>query len=99
MENKKHTLCWLCKNAGGGCSWSKTFKPVKGWVAEPTVLNISKDQVVDSFIVESCPKFIRKFKRHKTVEQKAAELGISVRTFYRKYKILNKVKEDEKCQN
>lgn len=103
MGKEKHTLCWLCKNAGGGCSWSKTFKPVKGWVAEPTILHISKDQTLNSFNVESCPQFKKldyKSKREKVAE-KAAELGISQRTLYRRLNVFknDKDKEDEKCQN
>ena len=46
----RQTLCWDCKNAGGGCSWSKEFKPVKDWEAK---------KAGDSFTVIKCPMFNR----------------------------------------
>lgn len=49
-----HTLCWDCANACFGCSWSRYFEPVEGWVATPT-----QGKVSDSFIVHQCPQFIR----------------------------------------
>lgn len=49
-----HTLCWDCRNACGGCSWSQYFVPVKGWKAVPTYNKVS-----NSYIVTECPEFIR----------------------------------------
>ena len=33
---EKYNRCWTCKNAFGGCSWSREFLPVYGWDAEKT---------------------------------------------------------------
>jgi len=51
------TLCWYCKNATGNCSWSSTFKPVKGWKAKPTKIKINKDTRMSSYHVMACPEF------------------------------------------
>ena len=58
---KNETLCWDCKNACGGCSWSRTFTPVKGWVAEPTKLKGSHEYsaIIDSYKIFECPEFER----------------------------------------
>ena len=63
---KRGTLCWDCQNAcNSGCSWSRSFKPVKGWVATPTIINQGvRTQDGDpfytkSFFVHKCPKFIK----------------------------------------
>ena len=47
------TLCWDCKNSTtNGCEWAKSFKPVDGWKAIPSVAGES-----DSYLVLECPKF------------------------------------------
>ena len=51
-------LCWLCKNACGGCNWSKYFKPVDGWIAEPTIVKDSGGDF-SSYKIHKCPEFIR----------------------------------------
>lgn len=53
----KSTLCWKCNNTCGGCSWSKSFKPVKGWTAKKANF---KDcgELVESYLVIDCPKFV-----------------------------------------
>ena len=52
------TLCWHCKNAVPegkyGCSWSRDFKPVKGWNVLPPL-----SRVKGSYRVIECPLFIR----------------------------------------
>ncbi len=54
----KPTLCWDCKNATGGCSWSKKLVPVAGWEVIPaTVYNSNK--TVHSYNVRHCPLFER----------------------------------------
>jgi len=53
--NKPPTLCWDCRNAIGGCSWSTLFKPVEGWKAEPT----KNKEGATSFNVIKCPEFKR----------------------------------------
>ena len=50
------TLCWDCQNYGGGCSWSKRFQPVAGWVAEQHYKpSLAGDGI--SYKVLSCPEF------------------------------------------
>lgn len=49
-----YTLCWDCKNACGGCRWSDSLIPVKGWKATPTY-----NKCQTSYIVKECPEFIR----------------------------------------
>ena len=57
-HNELGQLCWRCKNACGGCNWSKHFKPIIGWTAEPTII---KDSMGDfsSYKIHKCPEFIR----------------------------------------
>ena len=59
-KKRRETLCWTCKNAVGGCSWSKNFEPVKGWEAIPTKVrgNLEIDEWLDSYMVISCPKYL-----------------------------------------
>lgn len=52
------TLCWRCQNAvpdrkGHGCSWSRSFVPVKGWTV--TVRDKRQDR---SYTVLECPEFV-----------------------------------------
>lgn len=53
-------LCWNCQNTNGNvCSWfSKSAKPVEGWVAKPTIIR-NNDTVVESYKVIECPNFCR----------------------------------------
>ena len=59
----KMTLCWDCANACGNCSWSdRTFTPVSGWKAKPTIVKGDHRKngdvkIEDSFHVEACPLF------------------------------------------
>lgn len=57
-QEENEQLCWRCKNACCGCNWSKYFKPVEGWVAEPVII---KDSTGDfwSFKIKKCPEFIK----------------------------------------
>lgn len=46
------TLCWMCqKSCTKGCSWSKDFVPVNGWVAE-------KNEKTGSYSVITCHEFV-----------------------------------------
>lgn len=92
MKRKKDTLCWSCKKACCGCSWSKFFIPVKGWVAEPTIIaDKAETYKINSYHVKSCPKYINEgISKTKTYKELAAELGISVRTFFRRKAKLKK---------
>lgn len=58
---KQQTLCWDCKKALGGCSWSRRFEPVPGWKAVVSetagYLNEAMRQI-PSYCVLNCPEFI-----------------------------------------
>ena len=51
------TICWRCKNALGGCSWSKNFKPVKGWEAVATKIDSNYKNGIESYKVITCPEY------------------------------------------
>lgn len=58
----KPSLCWYCANAvpnaEHGCSWSRKFKPVEGWTAKETKVNVANCPC-GSFHVYECPQFVR----------------------------------------
>ena len=51
-------LCWLCKNACGGCDWSRNFKPIEGWKAKPTLIYDSAGSF-ESYRIKECPEFTK----------------------------------------
>lgn len=53
--------CWDCKNACGGCSWSKNLTPVKGWEAKIVKRKYCEDneELNYTYKIISCPQFIR----------------------------------------
>ncbi len=55
------TLCWKCKRVD--CSWMRSFKPVKGWVADrydyKCYYSGNNEYIVDSYVVKECPLFLR----------------------------------------
>lgn len=54
------TICWGCKRAVCGCSWSKSYIPVFGWNAIKTQIEIKNNGVrkyIDSYKVIKCPLF------------------------------------------
>lgn len=62
------TLCWLCGNYCGGCSWTRNFIPVEGWEAEEDVIKEGKPsytkngyvreiRTIKSYKVKKCPEF------------------------------------------
>lgn len=55
---EEFTKCWTCKNACGGCSWSRDFIPVEGWNAVKTQY-MDCGNVVDSYFIKSCPEYKR----------------------------------------
>jgi len=60
FPDHKGTLCWICKNATGGCSWSHDLVPVEGWTVEetgaPTYL-ATKKRLIPTVCVVKCPEF------------------------------------------
>ena len=61
MGGKPYTICWDCKNACGGCSWSDHWRhtPVPGWTAVETKVRMNSELFAQSFIVIACPEFVR----------------------------------------
>lgn len=57
-ESDQFQPCWTCKNACGGCSWSKDFTPIPGWKAEKTY-HRSNGNYAESYKIASCPQYIR----------------------------------------
>lgn len=65
---QKETLCWTCKKAVGGCSWSRSFRPVEGWTAKKTLIRLSpcqKEDVIESYQVIACPEYEKDDKRYR----------------------------------
>lgn len=59
---KRPTLCWKCRNAvptaTSGCSWSRDFVPVPGWVAEKhTTPHANDGGTITAYCVDYCPEF------------------------------------------
>ena len=76
--NSRANICFYCRNACGGCSWTavdpKTekirFEPVPGWTAEKVLLNVGsyglhKKRIVETYHITACPQF-KKDKRKRT---------------------------------
>ena len=56
-KDEMDQLCWRCKKACAGCSWTKFYEPVNGWNAESTIV---KDSCGDftSYRIKGCPEFV-----------------------------------------
>lgn len=55
---KANELCFHCDNACGGCNWSRAFRPVPGWTAEPTLLRTDRRAgTCSSYHITACPEF------------------------------------------
>jgi hypothetical protein len=62
-------ICFDCKKACGGCSWSEInpetrkprFEPVPGWTAEKAILRTGTDmhgiQKIETYAISACPLF------------------------------------------
>ena len=62
MSKNKQTsssLCGLCKNSVGLCSWSAHFIPIEGWEAERVMHKGQAKEKIQGYRVISCPKFIK----------------------------------------
>lgn len=70
---KASSLCWYCRravpsteNPNLACSWSKEFKPVKGWDAVRNDICFSvrnsdgtaRHEYTESYLVYRCPRFL-----------------------------------------
>lgn len=68
----KTNICFDCKKACGGCSWSERFEPVPGWKAKKVVQKSIVDKkvrVCDTYQIVSCPLFERDEKRKRNREE------------------------------
>lgn len=93
---EKETICWQCQNYAK-CSWYNGI-PVENWDATPTQIHYlrhGKPYTVHSYCVHKCPLFVADRLQEVRVDQIAALLGISTRTFYRisKNEINERLKE------
>lgn len=64
-------ICFDCKKACGGCSWSEfdpdarqpRFEPVPGWEAKPVMLQVGNHAggkvLVETYQITDCPEFER----------------------------------------
>lgn len=52
---RKDQLCFSCKNACGGCSWSKTFTPVDGWEAKECKIPRTN---IKTYKIKKCPEYV-----------------------------------------
>lgn len=72
MVYKSNSICWECSNAvpanGYGCSWSRKFEPVKGWIAERHLIKKKGCRELESYCVKMCPQYEHMSKRKKVVE-------------------------------
>lgn len=58
FENR-YQLCFFCKNACGGCSWSRNFTPVEGWTAKMVIRKgIIHERYCKTYDIISCPEFV-----------------------------------------
>lgn len=57
----KTNICFDCKKAVCGCSWSRNFTPVDGWTAEPTsttyALKSGELRAINGYHITACPEF------------------------------------------
>lgn len=51
------TKCWSCRNACGGCDWSRFYKPVGGWIAIRKDVSIGLGNFTESYVVLECPYY------------------------------------------
>ena len=54
----KEQPCCTCKNFYNGCSWSRSFTPVDGWKANPTVITHG-NRSLESYEILYCPEYER----------------------------------------
>lgn len=67
-------ICWRCKNATGGCSWSKNLTPVKDWIAEPRIIrnydNILRTyEEIHTYKIKYCPMFDQEFRAKSEIDR------------------------------
>jgi len=55
LRFKSDQLCWHCKNACGGCAWSRHLEPVKGWKAKAVFHDSTCKE--KTYHITDCPEF------------------------------------------
>ena len=55
--NEFFQKCITCRNACGGCSWSREFVPVKGWTAEKNTIP-DNGKHAETYKIIDCPEYI-----------------------------------------
>jgi hypothetical protein len=79
IRRKNDTLCWSCKYATGGCSWTLDFTPVEGWTATKTTLASDNNE---SYKVQECPHY--QFDKDEVIpKQIMSLLGIKEHVYYK----------------
>ena len=55
-------LCWRCRRACGGCSWSQRLQPVPGWTATHMRRRTGHSRggavMMDTYSIKACPEFV-----------------------------------------
>lgn len=68
-RRNRQTICWECSRLD--CPWMQDSIPVKGWIAEPSVIK-NKNGDIKSFCVMQCPMY-EKRKKMRVVPAEAEE--------------------------
>jgi hypothetical protein len=57
--------CWSCTKACGGCSWSKSLKPIEGWKAEKRILQTARkyEPQIETYKILYCPEYEKEIKK------------------------------------
>lgn len=74
MVMRMSNICFNCKKACGGCSWSELdettgevrFEPVDGWDAEKINFDVG-GKVIETYRIKGCPQFERDEPRSHTI--------------------------------
>lgn len=94
VTGRKTNICFDCRRACGGCSWSELdpdtgkprFQPVPGWTAKPVRLNIGTTTcgrvMVDTYHITACPLFSDDTVGRMTAQDSTDKYYLSGRTFY-----------------
>lgn len=105
---RSHTQpCWFCAKACGGCSWSKSYIPVEGWIAEKTYSDTYIDTTgklcqIESYKILQCPELVDerieylKLHPHLRPYQISIDLHCSISNAKRLYRKVKEILENEK---
>ena len=82
-KNQKYpigTLCEFCANAipdanGHGCSWSRDFAPVEGWIATPVLRPIGP-KIMQTYCVHEFPQLIEEPERAESPSAPAEDVAV-----------------------